>query len=81
MLDTKGPSMLTGTLKEGKPVELREGQTFQIVIDPAIEGDNTRVSTSYLRLPETVQLGSKILIDNGGLECEVTDLAEVRRNC
>lgn len=28
MLDTKGPSLLTGTLKEGKPVELRAGQTY-----------------------------------------------------
>lgn len=25
MLDTKGPSLLTGTLKESKPVELRAG--------------------------------------------------------
>ena len=54
MLDTKGPSMLTGTLKEGKPVELRAGQSFQIMIDGAIEGDSTRVSTNYLKLPETV---------------------------
>ena len=47
MLDTKGPSLLTGTLKEGKPVELRAGQQYQIVIDSAIEGDATRVSTDY----------------------------------
>lgn len=69
--------MLTGSLKEGKPVELKAGQTYQIVIDSAIEGDATRVSTNYRELPETVQLGSKILIDNGGLECEVTEVAEV----
>ena len=77
MLDTKGPSMLTGTLKENKPVELTKGQRFQIVIDSAMEGDNTRVSTSYRELTETVQIGSKILIDNGALECEVTEVAEV----
>ena len=28
MLDTKGPSILTGSLKEGKPVELKKGQQF-----------------------------------------------------
>ena len=77
MLDIKGPSMLTGSLKEGKPVELTAGQTYQIVIDPAIEGDATRVSTNYRELTETVTVGSKILIDNGALECEVTDVAEV----
>ncbi len=77
MLDTKGPSMLTGSLKEGKPVELKAGQQFQIVIDSAIEGDSTRVATTYKELTDTVQLGSKILIDNGALECEVTEVAEV----
>ena len=76
LLDTKGPSILTGTLKEGKPVELHAGQQYQIVIDGAIEGDNTRVSCSYRELCETVTLGSKILIDNGALECEVTDVQE-----
>lgn len=76
MLDTKGPSMLTGTLKENKPVELTKGQRYQIVIDSAMEGDNTRVSTNYRELTETVQIGSKILIDNGALECEVTEVAE-----
>jgi len=54
MLDTKGPSMLTGSLKEGKPVELQAGQTFMIVTDTAMEGDQTRVSTNYGALCETV---------------------------
>ena len=76
MLDTKGPSLLTGTLKESKPVELRAGQQYQIVIDSAIEGDATRVSTDYQQLCETVQLGSRILIDYGALECEVTEVAD-----
>ena len=46
------------------------------MIDPAIEGDATRVSTNYRELCDTVSLGSRILIDNGALECEVTDVAE-----
>lgn len=46
------------------------------MIDPAIEGDATRVSTNYRELCDTVQLGSRILIDNGALECEVTEVAE-----
>ena len=44
------------------------------MIDSAIEGDATRVSTDYSQLCETVQLGSRILIDNGALECEVTEV-------
>ena len=46
------------------------------MIDNAIEGDNTRVSCDYRELCETVQLGSRILIDNGALECEVTEVAD-----
>lgn len=46
------------------------------MIDPAIEGDATRVSTDYAQLCETVQIGSRILIDNGGLECEVMEVAD-----
>ena len=48
-----------------------------IVTDTAMEGDATRVSTNYSQLPDTVQVGSKILIDNGALECEVTEVQEV----
>ena len=77
MLDTKGPSMLTGSLKEGKPVELQKGQVFMIVTDTAMEGDASRVSTNYAQLPETVQIGSIIQIDNGALECEVIEVQEV----
>jgi len=74
LMDTKGHSILTGILKESKPVELIAGQEFSIVTDGAIEGDNTRVSCNYKELCETVMIGSKILIDNGALECEVTDI-------
>ena len=72
--------MLTGNLKENKPVELTKGQRYQIVIDQAMDGDNTRVSTNYAELCQTVMVGSKIIIDNGGLECEVTEVQEVSNN-
>lgn len=78
MVDTKGPEMKTGSLKEGKAIELRMGQPFMIVIDTAMEGDATRVSTNYAALCDTVIVGSRILIgDNGALECEVTEVQEV----
>jgi pyruvate kinase len=39
MLDTKGPEIRTGKLKDGKPIELVAGQTLKIVTDTTIEGD------------------------------------------
>ena len=47
------------------------------MIDKDIIGDNTRVATNYGSLCTTVEVGSKIMIDNGALELEVSDIAEV----
>lgn len=51
MLDTKGPEIRTGMLKEGKPIELVNGQELEIVTDYSIEGDSTRIACSYKSLP------------------------------
>lgn len=77
LLDTKGPEIRTGMLKDSKPVELKEGQELEIVTDYAIEGDNTRISCTYKSLPETVQIGSIIYLSDGEITCEVTEVLEV----
>ncbi len=77
MLDTKGPEIRTGVLKEGKPIELVSGQTLEIVTDYAIEGDCERIACSYKSLPQSVQIGSTIFIADGTVTCEVTEIAEV----
>ncbi len=63
LLDTKGPEIRTGVLKE-KSVTLVEGQTFILTADE-IEGDNTRVSITYPELVNDVAPGNVILIDDG----------------
>ena len=77
MLDTKGPEIRTGMLKDGKPIELVNGQELEIVTDYAIEGDSTRIACSYKSLPQTVQVGSVIYIADGSLTCEVSEIMEV----
>ena len=79
MLDTKGPEIRTGKLKDGKPIELTMGQDLEIVTDYDIEGDTTRIACSYKSLPDSVQVGSTIYIADGSLTCEVTDIMEVRK--
>lgn len=76
MLDTKGPEIRTGLLKD-KTVELVAGQDLEIVTDPNIEGDNQRISCTYRQLPTTVSVGSTIYIADGSLTCEVTEILEV----
>jgi pyruvate kinase len=76
MLDTKGPEIRTGILKDGQPIELEMGQNLDIVTDYALEGDNTTIACSYKALPQTVQVGSTIYIADGSLTCEVTEIME-----
>ena len=51
LLDTKGPEIRTGLLKDGQKVQLTEGEEF-ILTTETIEGDNKRVSITYEGLVE-----------------------------
>jgi pyruvate kinase len=77
MLDTKGPEIRTGLLRDNKPVDLVAGQELLIVTDYSIEGDNKRIACSYKSLPQTVSVGGTIFIADGSLTCEVAEILEV----
>ena len=64
LLDTKGPEIRTGVLKDGKKVLLKEGETITLT-NEEIEGDETKVSLTYKGLVDDVQIGNMILIDDG----------------
>ena len=70
LLDTKGPEIRTGLLKGGKKVTLEAGQKFVLTTE-IVEGDSEKVSISYDGLPDDVEVGTKILIDDGLIEMEV----------
>ena len=70
LLDTKGPEIRTGLLKDGKNVELKEGETF-ILTSEEIMGDETKVSISYAGLVNDISVGKHILIDDGLIDLEV----------
>ena len=72
LLDTKGPEIRTGKLKDGKKVQLEEGETFTLTTDEIV-GDNKIVSITYKGLVEDVKAGSTILIDDGLIELKVKD--------
>ena len=75
LLDTKGPEIRTGLLKDGKKVMLDAGQTFTLTTEE-IEGDESRVSITYDGLAEDVEIGKRILIDDGLIELEVKKIAD-----
>ena len=80
LLDTKGPEIRTGLLQGGQKVELVEGEEFVLTTEE-IEGDNKRVSITYEGLVEDVQVGGKILIDDGLIELEVKEIAGTEIIC
>ena len=79
MLDTKGPEVRLRTFKNGTAT-LREGAAFTLTTEE-VEGDDTRVSVSYEDLPSQLQLGDRVLIDDGRIELRVTDLTSTDVVC
>lgn len=71
LLDTKGPEIRTSVLKDSKKVQLMEGEEFILTTEEVV-GDAHRVSITYKGLIDDVTTGSKILIDDGLIELEVT---------
>lgn len=72
LLDTKGPEIRTHDMENGA-VELKEG-TNVIVSMKEVLGTAEKISVTYEGLIEDVHIGSKILLDDGLIELEVTEL-------
>ncbi len=69
LLDTKGPEVRVRNFKEGK-VALEEGQLFTLTADD-VEGTKDIVSVTYNRLYEDLEVGMRVLIDDGLIEMKV----------
>ena len=74
MLDTKGPEVRTGMLKDGQKVTLVTGETCVITTDDNVEGTAERFSLDYKNLPNEVEEGTVILIDDGLIGLEVVSV-------
>lgn len=69
LLDTKGPEVRVKNFKEGK-VTLEEGQLFTLTAEE-VEGTKDIVSVTYNRLYEDLEVGMRVLIDDGLIEMKV----------
>lgn len=72
MLDTKGPEYRIGTFKDHK-ISVAEGQTFTFTTDE-VEGDQSKVSVNYKGFARDLKPGDKILVNNGLVICQVTQV-------
>ncbi|KAI4343342.1 hypothetical protein L6164_010703 [Bauhinia variegata] len=71
MLDTKGPEIRTGFLKDGKPIQIKQGQEITISTDYSIKGDENMICMSYKKLAEDVKPGMVILCSDGTISFTV----------
>ena len=79
LLDTKGPEYRIKTFKTGS-VTVPDGAPFTFRTDD-VDGDETCVSVNYKNLARELQPGDRILVNNGLLIFEVTDIEESQIHC
>lgn len=70
LLDTKGPEIRTGVLKDNKSVVLINNQEFVLRFDN-LPGNVNEVSVDHLSLYKEVSVGDSIYIDDGSIHLKI----------
>ena len=73
MMDTKGPEIRFRDFENGK-ITLKKDQEFTLSTQDFL-GDQNRGSITYAGLPGDVHIGSMILVNDGLIQLQVTDIA------
>ncbi|QJC33409.1 pyruvate kinase PykF [Enterobacteriaceae endosymbiont of Donacia clavipes] len=71
LLDTKGPEIRTMKLQNNMDVYLKSGQKFVLTTDKSIIGNNKCVAVTYSNLIHDINIGNKVLIDDGLIAMKV----------
>jgi len=83
LLDTKGPEIRTGDLVA--PIQLKKGEKITLTSNFIETGDTTKIAVNYDAFADDIDVGERILVDNGvmnlrvlsksgrSVECEVLD--------
>jgi pyruvate kinase len=70
LVDLSGPKIRTSNLERGQPIELKKGETFTITTRDIV-GNAREVGTNFAHLPDVVDPGTRILVDDGAIELVV----------
>lgn len=77
-LDTKGPEIRTGIMKDGQNIEYQKGQELKVSCDPELR-EQCDIDNQYLEYPglvKSVHVGSDIVIADGNLLLKVTAIID-----
>jgi pyruvate kinase len=80
LVDLSGPKIRTRTLENGAPVELKVGEQFTLTTRDIV-GNEREVGTNFSHLPDVVEPGTRILLDDGALELIVESETETDVIC
>jgi pyruvate kinase len=76
LLDTKGPEIRTGKMKDGVTVQLVKNQEFILTTEESFLGDSNRVAVGYNNLPKVVKAGQHVYLDDGLIDLLVLETSE-----
>ncbi|MDO5707021.1 MAG: pyruvate kinase [Andreesenia angusta] len=79
MLDTKGPEIRTGDFEGGK-VFLETGQDV-IVTTRQVMGNQELIPITYENIVNDVEVGNRILIDDGLIELKILEIKDTEIKC
>ncbi len=79
MLDTKGPEIRLGKF-EGGNAALEAGAVFTLTTEEIV-GNESIVHVNYKRLPEQLQKGNTVLLDDGNIELQVEETTATEVRC
>ena len=76
--DLQGPKIRT-QLVENNGVEIKAGNKLTFVMDETLMGNSERVGTTYTSMYLDVNVGERILMDDGNLEVKVLEIDKVKK--
>ena len=79
MLDTKGPEIRLGNFAAGD-IHLKDGNVFTLTTQDIL-GDETRAAVTYQDLPRQLTPGNRLMVDDGRIVLEVTELTDTNVVC
>ncbi len=81
LMDLQGPKIRIAAFKDGMKIQLNNGDAFALDADlDENSGNQHSVGIAYKKLPQEVQIGNVLLLDDGKIVLEVTSIKDNKIN-
>jgi len=80
LMDTKGPEIRT-TIAENDAIEIKAGDTIQVVGNPDVMSTNARIAVNYMNFVRDLHVGDDALFDDGEIDLKVESKTDTYLVC